>query len=502
VEGKKFSCAKVVKCFGSTSDPEQLAEWIKAAQTMKEECANQNISIRKITTIRRSQDITSCKVYDLGFKCFYSQIFASLFAKLNLTTKDKQILTDLVVMRLATPLSKLATASIAANFGIEMETNQIYRFMDKLDDKQIASIKKSVFQNTKKLLGNKISVIFYDLTTIYFEANNVSDLKEFGYSKDGKSQHVQISLALIVTDNGMPIGYEIFKGNSFEGSTLIPTLNKLREEYDTDDVTIVADSAMLSKSNIEALIANRFKFIVAARIRNLGAKLTKAILNDDDYVYAVDVRYKTIDLGDGQRLITAFSEAKLKKDQYDRERALHKISKLVGKQSKNGLRGVLKKPYIKINCDSIIELDERKIEESKKLDGYFGFVSNTNLSPDQVVAQYRGLWQVEQSFRITKHNLKIRPVYHYKDRRIKAHFAICYLSLALLRSVEYQLNQAGLHMPIEVLHRYLSEIREVVLITKEQSEASIITDVPPEIASVFIALKLATPQRYLAKSRV
>ncbi len=126
--------------------------------------------------------------------------------------------------------------------------------MDKITEPVIANIKQEVFLNTKRLLETKsLNVLFYDLTTIYFENNNVSDLKMLGFSKDGKSQHVQISLALIVTEHGLPVGYEIFPGNIYEGKTLLPTLLKLREVYKIQDVTIIADSAMFSSFNINEL---------------------------------------------------------------------------------------------------------------------------------------------------------------------------------------------------------------------------------------------------------
>lgn len=347
-----------------------------------------------------------------------------------------------------------------------------------------------------------------DEVEIYFEANSPTELKEFGFSKDGKSQHVQISLALIVTEAGMPIGYEIFKGNSFEGSTLIPTLNKLKQQYQIEEVTIVADSAMLSQNNIEALIKHQYQFIVAAKIKNMTAKITKQMLDDEGYINITDshtnisnMRYKSIALDQTRKLITVFSEDRKRKDEYDRSKALQKIKKLEGKSSKTGLRGALKKSYIRVNKDSIIAIDEDKIECSKKFDGYFGFISNTNLSPVEIIGQYRGLWQVEQSFRITKHNLKIRPVYHYVDRRIKAHFAICYLSLAVIRSLEYKLKVVGSYMPIEELHYYLNQIKEVRLVVSG-IESSIITDIPQQVRQIFMALKLDLPKRYRVKSRV
>jgi transposase len=368
--------------------------------------------------------------------------------------------------------------------------------MDGLCDKEIESMKKHIFNNTKNLLENqKIKVMFYDLTTIYFETNSKSDLKEFGYSKDGKSQHVQISLALIVTDHGLPVGYEIFKGNQFEGSTLIPVLKKLRSEYGAQDVTIVADSAMLSAINIEALIEEKFKFIISARIRNMDKNTTKAMLDVTNYEQiSEDLRVGKLEF-ENKTIIVCHSKERARKDEYDRKKSLDKIMKLVGKPAKAAIKGSIKKPFVKISNEDIIEIDEAKLEEMAKFDGYFGFVTNSDLSETEVINHYRGLWQVEQSFRITKHNLKIRPVYHYVDRRIKAHFALCYLSLALIRTVEYYIKKAGLDMPLEQLNLALDEIKKVKL-TIGDKKCEIITDIKQDLRNIFACLNIDMPKKY------
>jgi transposase len=365
------------------------------------------------------------------------------------------------------------------------------------NDEAIESIKKHVWRNSKNLLSSeKIKVMFYDLTTIYFEANTTSELKEFGYSKDGKSQHVQISLALIVAEHGLPIGYEIFKGNCFEGSTLIPTLSKLKAQYKIEDVTVVADSAMLSESNINALIANGFKFIVSARVKNMNKQLTNQMLADDDYITnGDDFKYKTVSLKD-RKMVFCRSKKRQSKDKYERKKSLEKILKLVGKPAKSGLRGALKKSFVKINQeDSIIEIDEAKLEQQEKFDGYFGFITNSDLKAEEIIDQYRGLWQVEQSFRISKHNLKIRPVYHYTDRRIKAHFAICYLTLALVRTLEYQLQEIGQYMPIEQLHEALGKMQKVEMQIADK-KCEILTEIPEKLKMIFYRLNIDLPRKY------
>lgn len=498
LEGKLHSTSKVIKCFGSSSDDAFIEQWKKDAQNLKLSFGEQKISSRDIVKIQKSEDIKSCLVKDIGIKLLYQHLWGDAFGGMKLKNIDMQCLLDLVIMRIAQPVSKLRTSYLSSKYGIDdMTPNKIYRLMDNLDDVAIESIKKHIWHNTKKLLGTeKIKIMFYDLTTIYFEANSKSDLKEFGYSKDGKSQHVQISLALIVSEHGMPIGYEVFKGNSFEGATLIPTLNKLKAQYKIEDVTIVADSAMLSDANIKALIAGGFKFIVSARVKNMDTKLTNQMLSEDDYITSSDdFKYKNIKLED-RNIVFCRSEDRKRKDEYERCKSLDKILKLVGKTAKSGLRGSLKKSFVTINKqDSVIEIDEAKLEAQKKFDGYFGFISNTELDPTEIISQYRGLWQVEQSFRITKHNLKIRPVYHYVDRRIKAHFAICYLTLALIRTVEYKLKIANLYIPIEQLNTMLDQMKKVEMTIGDQ-KCEILTEIPKELKLIFYGLNITIPKKY------
>lgn len=490
-EGKNHASSKVVKCFGSSADEATIEKWRLEGEKLKEELNNNS---NKITLPRNLNEILSCTTEELGSKYLYSEIFKLFFSNLKLKNVNLETLMDLVVMRIIKPVSKLKTANISETFGIkDLTINKIYKLMDNIDDKNIDIIKKQIFKTTKKLLNNQIKIMFYDLTTIYFEVNSTSDLKEFGFSKDGKSQHVQVSLALIVSDEGLPVGYEIFKGNIFEGATLIPVLKKLKEDYKVEDVTIVADSAMLSSKNIEAMLENNYKFIVAARIKNMDNKIKSQILDENLYqIMSEDKKYKTIELTDKKKLISVFSNKRKEKDEYDREKALERISKLVGQNSKSGLRGALKKQYVKVSDDSIIEIDQKKIEDSKKFDGYFGFITNTNLPPEQVIAQYKGLWQVEQSFRINKHNLKIRPVYHYVDRRIKAHFAICFLSFAIVRYLEYKLKLKDLYIPIEKLNEELNNIKLVKIFT-DTSENYIITDIQQNLINIFKALNLPVP---------
>lgn len=372
--------------------------------------------------------------------------------------------------------------------------------MDKITGSVVANIKRQVFLNTQRLLVAKnIKVLFYDLTTIYFENNNASNLKALGFSKDGKSQHVQISLALIVTEFGLPVGYEIFPSNTYEGKTLLPTLLKLREDYKIQDIAIIADSAMLSSFNLNELTKHGFSYVVAARVKNLNATLTKELLCQDGYKELNgDIRYKNISL-DNVQLIVCHSKKRAEKDDYERKITMRRLERFLGKSTKNIMRGSLKKPYIKLTKNSTIALDIEKLEQIKKFDGFFGFYTNTNASAATVIDQYRGLWQVEQTFRITKHNLSIRPVYHYKDRRILAHFAICYLALAAVRTAEYLLLRSGLRISVEGLHRLLQQINCIQIINKNQ-KFLITPNIPSEVNGIYSVLKIAKPKIFTSEN--
>lgn len=497
-EGKKYPQPLLIKSFGSSKDPQEIETMYKEALLF----AN-STKYSPFLRINNENDIESSTIKNIGFEQVYGSILDHYFyiKELGLSSSNCNILRELVLMRIAKPVSKLKTSSIANGFSFnELSLNKIYKLMDKITEPSISNIKQQVFLNTKKLLMAKnLSVLFYDLTTIYFENNNTSDFKFPGFSKDGKSQHVQISLALIVTEFGLPVGYEIFPGNIYEGKTLLPVLLKLRESYEIKDVTVIADSAMLSNFNITELTQHGFNYVVAARIKNLTISLTKQVLCQDDHKELnEDIRYKTINL-DKARLIVCHSKKRSEKDAYERKLTIRRLEKFLGKSVKNTIRGSLKKPYIKIAEDSVVTLDLEQLEQSKQFDGYFGFYTNTNNLAPTVINQYRGLWHVEQTFRITKHNLAIRPVYHYKDRRILAHFVICYLALAVVRTAEYLLLQKGLQIPVEKLHQLLQDINCIQIVNKNQ-KFLITPNIPLEIDKVYSALKIPKPKIFTAEN--
>ena len=239
--------------------------------------------------------------------------------------------------------------------------HKVYRMMDKLDDKAIERLKKISYQNTLDLFGRNIDVIFYDATTIYFESFTSDELKNSGFSKDGKSNQLQILLTLIVTTEGLlPIDYQIFPGDTCEGHTLIPALTEIRTKYDIRRVVLVADSGMLSFVNIRELEENNFEYIVGARLRNMNNKLKDKILNPKNY-QEITPGYKIASFSyNDKKLMVSYSAKRALKDRSDREKKIEKLKKKLQKSSnpKSYLLNSGYRKYLKVKGNLSLKEEE------------------------------------------------------------------------------------------------------------------------------------------------
>ena len=397
----------------------------------------------------------------IGFSDVYGKFFDKIFSKLNLKPHELKKLHDLIVVRIASPASKRKTAMISRDYGIDCNVDSIYKLMDQLTEETITQAKKIIYNHSTSLLSAQketVDVMFYDLTTVYFETNSQDTLRDFGFSKDGKCQHVQIMLAVIVTKHGLPIDYEEFPGNCYEGHTLIPVIEKIKTRYNIDQAVLVADAALMNKINLSVLTEKKINYVIAARVKNAKKNIKENILDQTTYKTISSTKEdaissKAIKLPDGDTLIAYHSSKRARKDAYEREKAIDKIEKYLNSTAKSQLTSRLKKPYIKISRKAKLEIDLDKLNHEKQFDGFFGIQTNLEkINAKEILNTYRGLWQVEQTFRIAKSNLEIRPVFHYSVDRIRAHFLICYISLAIIRYVEFELLKNNLHYSIDELH--------------------------------------------------
>lgn len=514
VLGKPHPVSKIIKHFGTTQNETELTVLMQQAELYKSKVQTSSPKIKiksKSFNIASELDVKSCISYSAGFSDVYGAIFNSVFGKLDLKPTILQRLKDLVIMRIAHPASKRKTSQLSERYGVVFNSDNLYYLMDRITSEMMLSIKQTIYNYTVNLIVSrkkKIDVLFYDLTTIYFETSTQDEIRNFGFSKDGKHQHVQIMLAAIVTTDGLPIDYEEFPGNCYEGHTLIPVINKIRARYNIRKAVLVADSALMSKINLQSLDELGVKYIISARIKNTKKETKQSILDLASYsnihtdvtdlgVVDDEIKAKIINTDIDDLLIAYHSTKRARKDLFDREKSIDKIKKYLSSTAKSKLTGCLRKSYIKVNKNCKIEIDYEKLKSEAQYDGFFGLRTNIKkINPQKLLASYRGLWQVEQTFRIAKSNLEIRPVYHFTPARIKSHFIICYMALALIRYVEFKLKQKGLHMPCDQLHLMLNKIRKIKVTDFNNESFELLENAPLELVPVYNALNINIPLRF------
>jgi transposase len=434
---------RVVKTFGSAHDPREVDRLVELGKTWITKQAGQLSLFPRnqhdnAVVLDFVQSLRNASIRTVGPEL----IFGRLFDQIGFNAIPERLFRDIVIARLVYPISKLKTVDYLYRYqGKNVSVDSIYLFLDRLNDKHSKQVQEIAYKHTASILKS-IRVVFYDMTSLYFEAENEDDLRKIGFSKDGKFQNPQIMLGLLVGENGYPIGYDIFEGNTFEGKTLLPVLQRIRQEYGFDKPVVVADAAMLSEDNLEALDRNEFPFIVAARIRNETKAVQEEILTR--CVGLANGQSAEIRKSSGHRLIVTYSDKRARKDAYNRDRGVKRLQKRIssGKLTKENLNNRGYNKFLRLQGEISIEIDEKKIVDSAKWDGLKGYLTNTGLSPTAVLENYGQLWHVEKAFRISKTDLRIRPMYHRRRGRIEAHVLISFVAYTIYKDLERRLAEA------------------------------------------------------------
>lgn len=379
----------------------------------------------------------------------------------------------MALQHLLEPMSKLGAFEHQERYAKlpPLELQHLYRSLDILSESK-DTIEEHIFFQNYNLLNMTIDVVFYDVTTFAFESVQSDGLRDFGYSKDNRYNEVQVVMGLLIDSDGCPIGYELFNGSTFDGKTMTGALQNLKRRFGIRRVVIVADRGLNSKINLHMIRQAGYGYIVASRIRKLGRKLQEEILDMAGYKevtgpftykgepeklrYCIFEQVNRVTDEDGQsveldeNLVVTYSERRAQKDRADRERLIEKARTLVeapGKINASFKRGGRK--YLKREAKEDKEVtwtvDEDSIERDARFDGYYGIqTSERNLGPEEILSAYHTLWKIEESFRIMKSTLEVRPIFHWTEKRIKGHFVICFLAFLLERRLEQQLKKAGI----------------------------------------------------------
>ena len=434
------------------------------------------------------------------------------------------IVFTLVAARFVQPGSKLKVFEHwQKRFYPEMVTqdiglHQLYRTLDLLSAHK-DEIEKALFWRDRDLLSPQVDVILYDLTTLRFESTrtDLGELWQFGYSKERRSDCTQVVLGLLVTPEGIPIGFEVYPGNTFEGKTIKGIVAKLREKFSIRRFIFVGDRGLFSKQNLTELRGENKvgEFIVGMKLAVFKKRHEEFYdigryqwLNDDLAVYETN--------HEGDRCIITWSRSRAERDRKSREDVLDKIRKKLSKKKITAKEFVTNTTYQRyvsgLNDNRDFTLNEKAIAQDATRDGYFGVVTNVlDMDAKEIVADYKTLWIVEDAFGEIKGTLRARPVFHWTDPRIVGHLTLCFIAYyceslmtQALREKKLMLENSAIDAavikprPLTVLEA-MSELQEVraVPVTLRSTTMWVRTDIHGNAHKLFSAIGLKPPPKVL-----
>ena len=366
-------------------------------------------------------------------------LLGKIFDEIGFNLIEDELFRKLVFARLFYPLSKLKTSEYLIRYeGYSTTDDKIYRYLDKLHSTQKRKVEQISYKHTLKILGNDIQVVFYDVTTLYFEIKDEDEIRKPGFSKDGKHQNPQIVLGLLVSVGGYPLAYEMYKGNKYEGDTMMPILNVFKRKYKLKDLVVVADAGLMSNKNIESLELNKYKYILGGRLKNEANEIKKKILA----LQLKNGESAMVMKNEKTKIIISYSDSRAKKDKHNRDKGILKLEKQIksNKLTKSHINNKGYNRYLKLEGEVKIRLDKSKVQQDSKWDGLKGFATNTSFSKEEIIENYGYLWKIEKAFRVAKSDLLIRPIYHRLQHRIEAHICIAFVAYKVYKELERQLK--------------------------------------------------------------
>lgn len=457
--------SKLLKTIGSSKEARIVDELVKKGKEYIENYQGQQVL-----------DFTDTKsVFRFVFDAVSShreagteRLLGAIFNEIGFNEIEDSLFKYLVFSRLIQPVSKLKTTEYLFLYKeIEISAQQIYRYLDRLHSTQKELVQQISYLHTRKVLQDDISVVFYDVTTLYFEIDQEDELRKTGFSKEGKHQNPQIVLGLLISKHGYPLAYEIFEGNKFEGHTMLPIIDAFRIKYGLDQLVVIADSGLLSNSNVVELREKGYEFVLGGRIKNEPRHIKQKILELElDHGQSA-----VIEKGD-LRLIISYSDDRAKKDRYNREKGLKKLERQIrgGKLTKSNINNRGYNKFLRLEGKISVAIDYDKLKQDVRWDGLKGYLTNAKMDKDQVIENYRHLWQIENAFRVSKSDLRVRPIFHRLQRRIEAHICISFVAYKIHRELDRQLKERKAKMSANTAIEIAKTIYRITATTPDGTE--------------------------------
>ena len=290
----------------------------------------------------------------------------------------------------------------------------------------LGDVQVGLLEQVTARLVSDLRLVLFDTAGVYFEGDGPSGLALFGYSEDKRSDRPQVVLGLFVTPEGYPLFHVVFPGNTSDVSAFRQAMDELRSRLPVGEIIVVVDRGMVSEANLGALRSAGIGYIAGIRMRHLT---TREVLSRASRYHVVDrnLQVKEVHMPGDERYVVCYNPEEELRDREEREAMVAylkaDLSKGVGSLLKNGVA----RRYLTIR-GAKVELNESRIREDARYDGKWVLTTNTALSPAELALSYKGLWKVEDAFRTIKNPLETRPIYHWKDERVRAHLSLCALA--------------------------------------------------------------------------
>ena len=419
-----------------------------------------------------------------GRKNFGYAALSKIYHELDIDTflKNKQrhtkeeydanaIMKLLVFSRLLYPASKKKTYENRDMFfeKSEFSLDDIYRCLS-LFNKHSDSLQLWLHERIKKQYKRNTDLLYYDVTNYYFEIDEQDDLRKKGVSKEHRPDPI-VQMGLFIDTDGIPITYKLFPGNAPDKTTLIPALGRIQHDYSLGRIIVVADKGLTTGDNIWYILSAKNGYVLSYSVRGADKSFQDYVLDEKGYINKGDdfkiksrlypreiqvtsTKGKKIKKTVHEKQVIFYSPKYALKAQQDRAAALAKAKDMIknpAKYNKSTSYGASK--YVKnLTFDSdtgeILEsarqcltFDEEKLHEEEKFDGYYAIVTSEHKeSSEKIIEIYRGLWKIEESFKVTKSDFESRPVYLSLEEHIDAHFLTCFVALVIARILEHRLK--------------------------------------------------------------
>jgi transposase len=438
----------------------------------------------------------------------------------------KKIVFTLVAARFVKPGSKLKIYEhwlkklYPEMVDPEIGLHQIYRALDILYTSK-EDIEQSLYWHDKDLLSMEVDVVLYDLTTLRFESTrqDLGDLRRFGYSKEMRTDCTQIVFGLLLGTDGVPLGFEVYPGNTFEGDTLKDIVSKMRQKFKVRRFIFVADRGLFSAKNLDYLRGDDPKDIGEYIV---GMKLGVFKKRHDEFYDLSRFHWIGDELAiyetthEGERCIITWSKVRAGRDQKTRADILAKIQKKLSSKKVTAKTFVSNRNYQRfltgLSDGETPKINDMAIAQDAKRDGFFGVLTNVKyFTAKEVVVNYKQLWAIEDAFGEIKGNLKARPVFHWQDRRIVGHLTMCFLAYFCEAQLTKAIREKNLILKSPAIDDDIIDPRQLTVVEamRELSEVRAIpvkvrsntiwvrTDINGNAAKLFHAIEAPIPPKLL-----